>query len=425
LLVGILLAFSIAVVIIRLSIDRQLTRSSPPTAVMFLDRLEAEVRAVPPGERAAQLERLRAESGGPVEILALDDPTLPETVRAGHSAMPLSGDGITIYLPLPEGGVLVVGPQANMIRPTTGDFALILATWIGLVALFGTLMAMPAVRRFERLERVTAAFGAGDLDVRAPELHQGPTDQLARSFNVMADRVQALLRAQQQLVQAVAHEVHTPIARLRFGMEMLAMTEDPEQRLVRQHDLEGDLAEMEALVEELLVFSRYETGRGRTTRQRVPVRATVERQVDRLGPPRRGITIVIEPEAGAPAELVADARAFNRVVGNLLSNAVRFARNQVTVSWSARDGGVEFTVADDGPGIPAADRQRVFDPFTRLDLARDRASGGAGLGLAIVKRIVEAHEGQVRVEETPGGGAQLVCHWPQAGDPPSVAIDGV
>ncbi|MFH1467097.1 MAG: ATP-binding protein [Pseudomonadota bacterium] len=422
LLLTILLAFAVAVGVIRGSVDRQLEGSPPPLAAMMLARLEAEVQATPPTARAAQLERLRVETGGPVTVLLAGDPAIPGAVLAGQPAMPFSGGSFTVFLPLPEGGALVLGPQENPVHPTTADFTIILAVWIGMVVLFGVIIAAPPVRLLGRLEQATQAFGAGDLGARAPVPQRArslPMAQLAASFNAMADRVQGLIGAQRQLVQAVAHEIRTPIARLRFGLEMLGMAREDADRARRLSALEGDLGEMEALVEELLVFTRYEEGHKHVVPQPVPIRASVERQVERLRP-REGIAMVVEPAPGAPEVLTTDARAFNRVLGNLLSNAARHASTRVRVTWATRDGGLELSVEDDGPGIPAADRERVFEPFVRLDVARDRASGGAGLGLAIVKRILDAQGGSVRAEEAPDGGARMVGWWPMLPSSPAV-----
>lgn len=423
LLLTVLLAFGVAVAVISTSIDRQLLDTPPPLAAMMVAHLQAEVEACPVAERGAQVERLRVETGGPVTVIAESDPALPAEVRAGQAAMPFSGGSFTVFLPLPEGGVLVLGPQENPIHPTPWDFAIILAVWIGMVTLFGVLIAAPPARLLGRLERATQAFGAGDLGARAPvppRARSLPMVQLAASFNAMADRVQGLIGAQRQLVQAVAHEIRTPIARLRFGLEMLVMAREEADRARRLSALEGDLGEMEALVEELLVFTRYEEGHKHVVPQPVPIRASVERQVERLGP-RDGIEMVVEPASGAPENLLTDARAFNRVLGNLLSNATRHASTRVRVTWATRDGGLELSVEDDGPGIPAADRERIFEPFVRLDVARDRASGGAGLGLAIVKRILDAQGGSVRAEEAPDGGARVVGWWPMRQSSPAVS----
>ncbi len=417
--IAILVAFGLTSYIVLESFERQMSINGPPMAAYCLDRLsqEAELRAGEP----AWIAELEARSDMPVLVAPLEElelqPDRQALVAEGGSGMIWLDPGFASYTTLDDGRVLMMGPAEAPMKPTTWDFAQILLVLVSVVGSVAFLMALPVVRRLRRLERVASALGSGDLEARAPKPRSDDAiGQLTVRFNAMADKVQGLLEDQQRLVQAVAHEIRTPIARLRFGAEMMEMAADPADRERRRVELEGDLLELEAMVEELLVYSRYESGRAPLDPQRVPIEASVERLAAKL--PEGGPAVEVVPAAGAPEWVLADSRAFNRALRNLLANAARHAESRVRVGWSLVDGQVQVVVEDDGPGVPEAERERIFQPFARLDEARDRASGGVGLGLAIVHRIVMAHGGEVMVEASELGGARFVMRW---GEPPDGA----
>jgi two-component system sensor histidine kinase RstB len=412
---AILVAFGLTAYIFQGSFERQVVNSTPPMAELCLGNLVQEIEDNGGMVNDAELAEIGLASDMPTHRVARDDPSIPATAREalsrGEAAMAWAEPGFTAVVPLRDGQVLMVGPHRFDMQPTPGDLIQVLVVLFSVVGSVAFLMALPVVRRLQRLERAAQALGAGDLGVRVPV--RGAEDaisQLTLRFNAMADQVQGLLEDQQRLVQAVAHEIRTPIARLRFGAEMLDVADDPEDRERRRAELEADLEELEAMVQELLVYSRYESGHVPLTLQDLSIRGSLERLAAKL--PEGGPPVEIAPAADAPEEVRADARAFERAVRNLLANAARHAEGRVRVSWAADGDALVLAVEDDGLGIPEASRERVFQPFARLDEARDRGSGGVGLGLAIVQRILRAHGGSVRVEGSELGGARFVARWP-------------
>ncbi len=410
---AILVAFGLTAIIVLESFDRQMAVNGPPMAAYCLEQLQAEA-----GQRAddpAWLAELEVASEMPVIVASPGElglePDRLALVQQGGSGMLWIDPGFAAYTSLADGRVLMMGPADLPMTPTRWDLAQILLVLVTVVGSMAFLMALPVVRRLQRLERAAQALGTGDLAARAPEPRgDDAIAQLTRRFNAMAGQVQDLLEGQQRLVQAVAHEIRTPIARLRFGAEMLEMSKDPEERERRRGELEGDLEELEAMVQELLLYSRYESGQAPLDPQPVPIRAVLERLVARL--PEGSPTVTISPEEGAPDDVLADARAFERALRNLLANAARHAEGRVRVSWRSEGEAVLIAVEDDGPGVPADQRERVFEPFARLDESRDRRSGGVGLGLAIVRRILRVHGGSVVVDGGALGGARFVTRWP-------------
>jgi len=260
----------------------------------------------------------------------------------------------------------------------------------------------------QTLSRVADDFGAGQLSARAHMRPSSAVYPLAMRMNAMAERIQGLLESQKNLLHSVSHELRTPIARLEFAMELLAARTDDPQLTRRIEAMEGDLAELNALVNELLSMSKLDNAHG-------PQRALFE-----VEPMLRECSGGLHPR---PAELVldlgqklgsldGDQRLLARAVGNLLRNAQKYAARQVRLAAHRNDGLVEIAVEDDGPGIPEDERERIFEPFYRLDRSRDRATGGFGLGLSIARKAVVLHGGSLSVEGSALGGARFVIRVP-------------
>jgi len=415
-LVTIVLAFFVLLAVVTASLKSHRTNVMPPFSHLVGVELWDSVDGVPDEELPAALEEYGERLKADVRLAPLDDPSFPETVagrvRGGQVGWVPSSDGVMLFLPLPDArGVAVVGPVQGLFEPHPGDLALVLGLVLALVFGAATLSLWPLVRRLQRLERAATALGEGSLDTRVPGDKADAIGSLERHFNTMAGHVQTLLGSHHQLVQAVAHEIRTPLSRVSFGLEMMALATTDEERERRENEVREELEELDALVGELLAFTRYDAGTAELQRADVDVREAVTLQVERSAPEREDVTLVADNVPDGLA-VPAHPRSFRRVLRNLVSNAQRFAGSQVTVSARTDGDAVVLVVDDDGPGIPEPDRTRIFQPFARLDESRTRDTGGVGLGLAIVKRILEAHGGSVHIEEAPGGGARFVTRWP-------------
>ncbi|MFF7400414.1 ATP-binding protein [Achromobacter sp. NPDC008082] len=277
--------------------------------------------------------------------------------------------------------------------------------------------AMPIWRDLDALRNATLRMGQGDLDVRVRLSRISGIRHVGESFNLMAKRISALIDSQRSLTNAVSHELRTPLARLSFEVDMLGHDTCPPRRGQILQDMRADIAELEAMVAELLVYARLERPTDETvTLQTVDVcdwlgeaLALVAHQADARG-------IRCDVRAGHPAHVTLHPRYMSRALLNLVQNAVRYASARVEIELAETpDGGYELWVDDDGCGIPEADRERVFEPFVRLDESRDRGTGGAGLGLAIVKRVAANHGGTIGILDSPLGGARFVLRWPATG----------
>ena len=260
----------------------------------------------------------------------------------------------------------------------------------------------------QALSRVADEFGSGKLTARAQMKPSDAVYPLAERINHMADRIEDLLEAQKSLLHSVSHELRTPIARLEFGLELLdARAKDPDLSK-RIGAMEADLHELNALVSELLDMSKLDSARNL---QAAPAElAPLLRECTQMLPPSpHALDCALDEELG---ELELDRRLLARAVCNLLRNAQKYASGRILLSASRGDSAVEIVVDDDGPGIPESEREKVFDPFYRLDRSRDRATGGFGLGLSITRKAVALHGGTVRTEGSPLGGARFVITLP-------------
>ena len=333
------------------------------------------------------------------------------------------GGHVRICVPAGSDAVLVAQLEEKNLRRPEGWTLLAPISMMFLVSVVAaTLLLLPTVRRLDRLRDATAAIGAGKLDTHVDVGDEDAIGDLERHFNEMTTRIRSLLGGQRELLQAVAHEIRTPIARIRWAQELAATTADPEERAKRLAVVDQQVLELDELVSELLVFHRYDDGTAQIQRRSVSVRAVIEEVVEGIAARRPTLDIEIRtgPRSadGAGATVQAHPRSFERVLKNLVSNAVRHARGHVLIEVQDQDGGVRIDISDDGPGIPATDRERIFEPFARADPSRERESGGVGLGLAIVRRIMGAHGGSVAVSEADRGGARFSTTWPGTSNAP-------
>ncbi len=276
--------------------------------------------------------------------------------------------------------------------------------------LAGYLVAARAAAPLRRFAATAAEVDAGDL---SPRIDPDPTAAaelrvLSDSFNLMLDRLEDAFARQRGFVSDASHELRSPLTAIRGQIEVLARDPEPDAADVRRVEAAtlAELARVERLVDELLALARLDEGAG-AARRELDAAAFLREAV--LAAPGEAAVGAL-----AAGRIEGDPEMIGRVIRNLVENARRHAgpAGTVRVSSTAVDGRLRVDVDDDGPGIPPAERQRVFDRFHRSEAARARASGGAGLGLAIAREIVVAHGGSIRAEGSPLGGARVSFELP-------------
>lgn len=293
--------------------------------------------------------------------------------------------------------------------------ALSAALWLGLpVLVVGSgimtwLISGRTLAHVGMMTRRVRELSATTLDARVPV---PPTDdeiaELARTMNEMLDRLQQSSLTQRQFVSDASHELRSPVASIRAQLETaLRYPDDVDWPSVARIVLAED-ERLEHLVGNLLAMARLEEGR-LGPRGEVDLEDLVMAQTQRI----TGVDI---DRSGVSAGRVwANADELTSVVRNLVDNAARYAESTVSVAVRENGPWVVLRVSDDGPGIPAEDRERVFERFARLHEGRSRGQGGTGLGLALTRRIVEHHGGRIHVEDASEGGASFVVSLPASG----------
>jgi len=333
--------------------------------------------------------------------LGLDGPLRVVGVPAGAA-----GDPRTVIVAVDFGGVRSGGRLLALGLAIGAPLLLgvvALATW---EVVGRTLRPVEALRR--GAEEITGAAGGGSGRLPVP----GPRDEIRRlavTLNDMLARLEAARERQRAFVSDAAHELRSPLASAGAQLEVASRVDAGTPTGELAADVLADVDRLSRLVDDLLLLARADEA---PVRRREPVGlGTLANEVaSRYAAARVPVTVSADA-----ATVLGDPVALRRVLANLVDNAVRHADRSVCLSVEQRDGTATVAVTDDGPGIAAADRERVFDRFTRLDAGRGREEGGAGLGLAIVRELVRAHGGTVTLADA-GPGLRAEVRLP-ADDP--------
>ncbi|MDO9314826.1 MAG: HAMP domain-containing sensor histidine kinase [Burkholderiaceae bacterium] len=322
--------------------------------------------------------------------------------RIGPGMGPQPGDPRGAIGPPPM--VPPLFPLSFVPPPWQGGAGLVIL--LGLLFVAVSLGAWPVVnhltRRLQSLRQGVEQFGAGELSHRVDATGSDEVAAVAASFNQAASRIEALVRSHQSLLANASHELRSPLARMRMAVSMLddAPTQQRD-RLKREIDL--NVAELDALVEEVLLVSRLDALRDIERRDGIDLLGLVAEEAAHVG----------ARVDGRAASVSGDERLLRRAVRNLIENAQRYGGGEVEIALTADAQGVAVQVCDRGPGVPDDLRERIFEPFYRLP-GHAETAGGVGLGLSLVKQIAERHGGRVRCEPREGGGSCFVLSLPRA-----------
>ncbi|MCI2956733.1 ATP-binding protein [Agromyces atrinae] len=282
-----------------------------------------------------------------------------------------------------------------------------------IVLLVGTTTWIVVGRSLAPVERIrseVASIEASGLDRRVPVPPSGDEiARLAETMNGMLARLEGASIAQRRFVSDASHELRSPLASIRQYAEVASLHPDRIDASELSATVLAEGARLQAIIESLLILAKLDESAATIDRRPVDLDDILLTECSRL---RSSTTLAIDGSSITAARVSGDERLLARVIRNLADNAARHARSQIAVASTDADGVVTIVVEDDGSGVPAPERSRVFDRFVRLDESRARDAGGSGLGLAIVADIVRAHGGSVAVEDSAVGGARLVVRLP-------------
>jgi signal transduction histidine kinase len=304
--------------------------------------------------------------------------------------------------------------------------AIILLVFAGGIAVaFGLFLSAAVTDKIVALSRGADAIAEGRLRTRVAVDGRDEVAALARSFNSMAGQLEEAERKKRELDQLrrdliawVGHDLRTPLTAVRATIEALAdgVVDDPETRSRYLRTAKREIGALSNLIDDLFDMAQLDTGGLKLERAPNAISDLMSDTIERFRPMAEEKNVVLSGLAAPGVDPVyIDVRQISRVLTNLVSNAVRYtpAGGRVTMHAYPSRAGVVVEVTDTGEGIRPEDMPHIFEQFFRGERSRSRATGGSGLGLAIVKAIVEAHNGQIRVESTVGKGSRFVITLPQ------------
>jgi signal transduction histidine kinase len=338
--------------------------------------------------------------------LALFDSDLRPIAFTGRQLPPPSrvGEGGWIHGPggpawsfrLPDLRWVVVRAHMRHRNP-----AIALVLFLGVIAFAVAVCAFPVVRglthRLERLQAGVETLGAGNLSTRVKVEGRDEVARLAGSFNRAAGRIEELVAAHRMLLANASHELRTPLSRIRLGIELMEAKPDPKYAA----DLKRDIAELDGLIDEILLASKIEAIGTLQTSEEVDLLALAAEECARYDCELKG----------EPVTIHGDPRLLRRMIRNLLENAERHGKPPVRVDLRRMGAMIVLEVTDGGPGVPSSQRAQVFEPFYRLT----GDPKGAGLGLSLVRQIARLHGGDAVAEAKPNAPSCFKITLPLAG----------
>ncbi len=374
-LVVLILAFSLPALIFNhpKSGEDGLSFAGPMTSAIAL--LKHRLENVEPTQMERELDSLKAFLDVPARLVDSGDVSLPRETKLRELAVTESSEGgrQTFFVVLQNTGkVLILGPTPGPPSPNTRSLLLLVAIVLVIAGVAGYLMIAPVVRNLRTLELATSRFGDGDLDSRAVVRQGDVVGSVARHFNVMASGIQRLIQRERQLLQSVSHELRTPIARIRFSLDMLDDSRTEEERRQRMQEIDDEICEIDQLVGELLDFNRMQSELTSLDLKMISVRPVLAEVVRRLRDFRPAVAVEIVSDDDGECTARVDRLLFRRAMQNLVSNALKYAKERVVISLSRGDSATLIEVCDDGPGVPAQRREQIMQPFVHDSCPPDR-----------------------------------------------------
>lgn len=384
--------------------------------------LTHELARYPHSTWPAKVEELAHQFIYPVKLVT----TLPRELDAESAKQVQDGqtyldyDRELLYVPLPgDPRYIVMGP---LDQPASDDGWVVDDIEILLYWIFSTGLATglllywwlkPLWQDLLSVREASENFAHGTLNARANPAQSKLFSPLSIAFNTMAAHLEKQMETRQVLSHAIAHEIRTPIARLRFGLTMLEEEDNPEELAKYHQGMERDLEELEQLMKASMEYGRLHRGAALLQWETVDLRYWFDDLIELVTPLKpEHIELSLDCCSGNASF---DRKLFYVATRNLLFNAFKYAQSKVHMTVEKQPGWLLVHVDDDGSGIPEDDRDKVFEPFFRLDRSRDRATGGYGLGLSFVRLITEYHDGTAVITQSPLGGARFSISIKQSG----------
>lgn len=300
-------------------------------------------------------------------------------------------------------------PQPTQTSPSY-DLLLTLVFYLGLAGML-LLWLLPLTRSLTRLNRAAAAFGQGELQVRVNSGQFSYLYQLEQSFNRMAGQIEQLVADNKLLAGSLSHDLRTPLACLRFGLEAAESSRDIDKVRTYLTRMDKELTNMEDMLAAFLEYASMQRHAMQLALQPIALDSLLIGLIEDCRPLADAKKVKISTDMQSELSAKIDRHWFYRALQNLLTNAIQYANSQVKITAMQQDEQLVLRIEDDGEGIPVDQQQQIFAPLVRLESSRTRQQAGYGLGLAIVKRVMEWHQWQVTTGNAELGGAAFILRY--------------
>ena len=388
-------------------------RTADPWLISTFRLAEAELGAAPPADRADVAAKIAQRLDLEIDLLDAGDIAGAKATSPGPRELTdEAGNVYFLYQSAALHGSIRMGPFKPPAENALNRFLPIIF-YASILLIVGWWLR-PLLRDLTVLTSASQKFAS---DYREPLDTATRTTQLtslATNLDDMSARVSQLIQTQKEMTAALSHEIRTPLARVRFAAAVLEGEVDEELR-GQLRDINNDVQQIDDLISDMLDYARLDHPGLRMQFQNVPLEPWLSVIVASAPPHERRVRTVRRDDL---ADAWMEPRLMELALSNLLANALRYARDTVTITVARDDSVYRLSVEDDGEGIPEGDRTSIFRAFTRLDTSRNRDTGGFGLGLAIVARIAALHRGRVIADTSAAlGGAKLALEWPLPAKP--------
>ena len=339
-----------------------------------------------------------------VDLTELDSFILPASLKgsfyAGESLTLETELSISIHFILPSQQKVLTFNIPPIAKKNSNSSLQLLLTgvfYIGIIVVV-LIWLYPLIKQLRKLKRTTKAFGEGKFQERITTKSISYITDIENEFNQMAQRIETLISDNRLLSDAVSHDLRTPLARLRFGIEALQETENPQLREKYQAHLCRDIDEMERLVSVLLNYARIEQSMIAVEKQNIDLNEIINHCIQSFTDSANDNEKVIHWHAEGVALVKGDINYLNMLINNLLGNALQYASKEIKLSVIKKDAKLSFIISDDGAGIAKEKRSELMKPFMRGEQAHE--SPGYGMGLAIVAKIAQLHDATFSITDS-------------------------
>ncbi len=344
-----------------------------------------------------------------VSLVILDKFFLPDSLRqsfyAGEPLILETENNLSMHFILPMQQKVLTFIVPPIVKKSNNSLLQLLLTSVFYIGLLMVVLIWlyPLVKQLRKLKLTAKAFGEGQLQQRIETHSTSYIADIEIEFNRMALRIQTLINDNKLLSDAVSHDLRTPLARLRFGIEVLQETDNPKTRDKYQRHLSRDISEMERLVNVLLNYARIEQSMIAVEKQSIDLNELVSQCVQAITDSDK----VINWRASGTAMVNGDMNYLSMLINNLLSNAQQYANKDINLTIEKNGSKLALIISDDGPGIPEEKRDELLKPFMRGDQSHEKP--GYGMGLAIVSRIAQLHDATFAIADSIELGGAEFC----------------